>query len=55
MDGVPAGQTVTHRISSLSEQSEYLVKVKAVNSHDGRSESFSIEETVFKTKCKSLI
>ena len=37
VDGVPAGQTVTHRISSLSEQSDYLVRVKAVNSHDGRS------------------
>ena len=55
VDGVPTGQTVTHRISSLSEQSDYLVRVKSVNSHDGRSESFSIEETVFKTKCKSLI
>ena len=43
VDGVPAGQTVNHRISSLSEQSDYLVRVKAVNSHDGRSESFPIE------------
>ena len=43
--GVPAGQTVTHRISSLSEQSDYLVRVKSVNSHDGRSESSPIEVT----------
>ena len=48
-DGVPAGQTVTHRISSLSEQSDYLVRIKAVNSHDDRSESYPIE-TVFTTK-----
>ena len=54
VDGVPAGQTVTHRISSLSEQSDYLVRVKSVNSHDGRSESFPVE-TVFTSKCKSLI
>ena len=51
VDGVPAGQTVTHRISSLSEQSDYLVRVKAVNSHDGRSESSPIE-TKFTTKRK---
>ena len=51
VDGVPAGQTVTHRISSLSEESEYLVRVKAVNSHDGRSETSPIE-TVFATKSK---
>ena len=51
VDGEPAGQTVTHRISSLPEQSEYLVRVKAVNSHGGRSESFPVE-AVFKTKCK---
>ena len=51
VDGVPAGQTVTHRISSLSEQSDYLVRVKAVNSHDGRSESSPIE-TTFTTKSK---
>ena len=50
-DGVPAGQTVNHRISSLSEQSDYLVRVKAVNSHDGRSES-STNETIFTTKSK---
>ena len=51
VDGVPAGQTVTHRISSLSEQSEYLIRVKAVNSHDDRSESSPIE-TKFTTKSK---
>ena len=51
MDGVPAGQTVTHRISSLSEQSDYLVRVKSVNSHDGRSET-SLIETKFTTKSK---
>ena len=51
VDGVSAGQTATHRISSLSEQSDYLVRVKAVNSHDGRSESYPIE-TAFTTKCK---
>ena len=49
VDGVPAGQIVTHRISSLSEQSDYLVRVKAVNSHNGRSESSPIE-TVLTTK-----
>ena len=49
VDGVPAGQTVTHRISSLSEQADYLVRVKAVNSHDGRSESSPID-TTFTTK-----
>ena len=52
VDGVPAGQTVSHRISSLSEQSDYLVRVKAVNSHDGRSESTTIE-TNFTTMSKS--
>ena len=52
VDGVPAGQTVTHRIPSLSERSDYLVRVKAVNSHDGRSESSTIE-TMFTTKSKS--
>ena len=52
VDGVPAGQTVTHRISSLSEQSDYLVRVKAVNSHDSRSES-STNETIFTTNSKS--
>ena len=51
VDGVPAGQTVSHRISSLSEQSDYLVRVKAVNSHNGRSES-SLIETIFTTKSK---
>ena len=51
VDGVPAGQTVTHRISSLSEQSDYLVRVKAVNSHDRRSESYPIE-TIFTTNSK---
>ena len=51
VDGVPAGQTVTHGISSLSEQSYYLVRIKAVNSHDGRSESSPMEVT-FKTKSK---
>ena len=51
VDGVPAGQTVTHRISSLSEQSDYLVRVKAVNSHEDRSESSPIE-TNFATKSK---
>ena len=51
VDGVPAGHNVTHRISSLSEQSDYLVRVKAVNSHDGRSESSPIEVTLA-TKCK---
>ena len=51
VDGVPAGQTVTHRISSLSEQSDYLVRVKAVNSHDDRNESSPIEAN-FKTKSK---
>ena len=51
VDGVPAGQIVTHRISSLSEQSVYLVRVKAVNSHDGRSESSPIE-TTFTSKSK---
>ena len=52
VDGVPAGQTVTHRISSLSEQSDYLVRNKAVNSHEDRSES-STNETMFTTKSKS--
>ena len=52
VDGVPAGQIVTHRISSLSGRSDYLVRVKAVNSHDGRSES-SENETMFTTKSKS--
>ena len=51
VDVVPVGQTVTHRISSLSEQSDYLVRVKSVNSHDGRSDSSPIE-TIFTTKCK---
>ena len=51
VDGVPAGQTVTHRISSLSEQSDYLFRIKAVNSHDGRSESSPIE-TIFTTNSK---
>ena len=51
VDGVPAGQNVTHRILSLSEQSEYLVWIKAVNTHDGRSESFPIE-TNLTTKSK---
>ena len=51
VDGVPAGQIVTHRISSLSEQSDYLVRVKAVNSHNGRSESSPIE-TEFAPKSK---
>ena len=46
-----AGQNVTHRMSSLSEQSDYLIRVKAVNSHDGRSESSPIE-TKFTTKSK---
>ena len=54
VDGVPAGQTVTYRISSLSEQSDYLVRVKAVNSHDGRSESSPIE-TIFTTKSELFI
>ena len=49
VDGVPAGHNVTHRISFLSEQSDYLVWVKAVNSHDGRSESSPID-TRFTTK-----
>ena len=53
VNGVPAGQTVTHIISSLSEQSDYLVKVKVVNSHEDRSESSPIEETLT-TKCKLL-
>ena len=51
VDGVPAGQNVTHIISSLSEQSDYLVRVKSVISHDGRSESSPIE-TNFTTKSK---
>ena len=46
-----AGPNVTHRMSSLSEQSDYLVHVKAFNSHDGRSESTPIE-TKFTTKSK---
>ena len=50
--GLPAGQTVTHRISSLSEQSDYLVRIKAVNSHDGRKES-AVLETMFTTNSKS--
>ena len=49
--GVPAGQTVTHRMSSLSEQSDYLVRVKAVNSHNGRNESSKVE-TKLTTKRK---
>ena len=53
VDGVPAGQIVTHRISSLSEQSDYLVRVKAVNTHDGGGESSPIE-TIFTTKSKLL-
>ena len=53
VDGVPAGQTVTHRISSLSEQSDYLFRVKVVNSHEDRSESSPIEVTLT-TKCKLL-
>ena len=52
VDGVPAGQSVTYSISSLSEESEYLARVKAVNSHDGRSES-AVLETMFTTKRKS--
>ena len=51
VDGVPAGQTVTLRISSLSEQSSYKALLKSVNSHDGRSESSPIE-TKFTTKSK---
>ena len=51
VDGVPAGQSVTYRISSLSEESEYLVSVKCLNSHGGRSETSPIE-TVFTTKSK---
>ena len=51
LDSIPAGQTVTHRISSLSEQSDYLVRIKSVNSHGGRSESFPIEAT-FTTNSK---
>ena len=54
VDGVLAGQTVTHRISSLSEQSDYLVRVKSVNSHDGRTESSPIE-TTFITKSELFI
>ena len=54
VDGLPAGKTVTHRISSLSEQSDYLVRIKSVNSHDGRTEN-SPTENVFTTECKSLI
>ena len=46
VDGVPAGQNVTHRISSLSEQSDYLVRINSVNSHDGRSESSNVETTL---------
>ena len=53
VDSVKVGQNVTHRISSLSEQSDYLVRVKAVNSHGGRSES-SLIETTFTTKSKLL-
>ena len=51
VDGVPAGLNVTRRISFLSEQAEYLVRIKAVNSHDGRSESSPIE-TTFTTNSK---
>ena len=51
VDGIPAGQTVTHGISSLSEQSSYKALLKSVNSHDGRSESSSIVAT-FITKSK---
>ena len=51
VDGVPAGQTVTHRISSISEQSDYLVRIKAVNPHDVRSESPPIG-TIFTTTSK---
>ena len=46
VDGVPAGQSVSHRISSLSEQSDYLVRVKTVNSHNGRSESSNVDTTL---------
>ena len=51
VDGVPTGQTATHRISSLSEQSSYNALVKSVNPHGGRSESSQIE-TTFTTKSK---
>ena len=54
VDGVPAGQTVTHRISSLSEQSEYMIRIKSVNSHVGRTESSPIE-IIFITKSELLI